>query len=142
MCGAMSPRSFGAPGRGAGGCGEPGLLDGLPPCLEAQALQEARLVEALGETRDVLRRGGRPAVAGLHDLVDLRDRALAVEERDDVEGRNGQEDDLLGESSRISQAEEPLTVLLDRKRLQSPQTRAVRAGHALPALGFQVLESC
>ena len=75
-------------------------LDALPTRGEARRVEEARLVQPLGHRRDVLL-GDRPLVARRYDVADLGEGVLAIEEGDDVEQRDGQDRDLIGEAGRV-----------------------------------------
>ena len=108
---------------------EPRLLDAGAGARRSRTVEEAGVVEPLGEAgRSPRGPGTSVAVARPDDLVDLGHGSLAVEERDDVEGGNGEEDDLLGEARRVAEPDEPLAVLLDREGFERPEPRAIRGG--------------
>jgi hypothetical protein len=64
--------------------------------------------------------------------MDLGQGAFSVEQRDDVEDGDGEEDDVLGESGWVAETDKPLAFLVDRKRLERPETRSILAGHRDP----------
>src|SRR5262249_33983208 len=116
-----------------------------PSSLEPLALEESGLVEALDEIADLLCRRAL-AVTGPNDLLDLGHRMIAVEERDEVEQRQGKDRDLLGESRRVTQGDHLLAVLLHRKGFEhSKPWPFVHRGSPRSAryrgLGFEVIES-
>src|SRR3990170_2296900 len=92
-------------------------------------VRAARVGEARRKARDVLDRGRPFAVTGRDHAVDLGHGVLPVEERDDVEGGDGKEGDLLREARRVTEPYQPLTILLDGKGFERPETRAIRAVH-------------
>src|SRR6185503_19487558 len=110
------------PGRGRQKAG----VDGGTALGEARAVEEALLVESLGDLGD-LAPLDELAVAAHHALLDVGDRVLAVEERDDVEQRPVQERDRRGVAGRIAQRHALPALVLDRKRLDPAQAR--RAAH-------------
>ena len=103
-------------------------LDALPPGGKARRIEEAALVEALRHGADLRSREGK-AVAAAHDVADLVQRVLAVEEGDDVEQRHRQHRDLIGESRRITQPHRALPVLLDRKRFERAEAGPLGRRH-------------
>src|SRR6185503_19010662 len=107
-------------GRGADGALSEGILGRAAPRLEARAIQEAGVVEPLGQAPDLLD-GRRLTVAAADDLLDRLQRMLAVEQRDQIEERPGQDRDLVGEAGGIPQGDAALPLVLDREGLDSPQ---------------------
>ena len=109
---------------GSHGAGPEGLLDGPPPLFEPLAVEEPGLVQPFDELADLLGRR-RLAVALLKDSLDLADRVLAVEERDEIEQREREHDDLIREARGIPERHQPLAVLLDGEDLEHPKSRLV-----------------
>ena len=102
------------------GARQPGLFDPAPARGEAWAVQEAGLIEPLGEAGDLLWSGSFEPMARPDNLVDLVHGSLAVEERHDVERRDREKDDLLGKARRIAEGYEALAILLDREGFERP----------------------
>ena len=119
---------------GSHGAGPEGVFDGPAPLLEPLAVEEPGLVQAFDELADLLRRRGL-AVALLKDSLDLADRVLAVEERDEVEQRKREHDDLISEARGIPERHQPLAVLLDGEGLEHPKSRPVVHQGPLRGLG-------
>ena len=113
---------------GARGTGRILSLDALAPGGKARRVEEAALVEALRHGADLGPREGE-AVAAVHDVADLVQRVLTVEEGDDVEQRRGQHRHLIREPRRIAQPHRALPVLLDRKRFEGAETRPLGRRH-------------
>jgi hypothetical protein len=80
------------------------------------------LVEAGGDVFD-LRRGDEPALPAHHDGLDVHERVLAVEHRDDLEERGRQQHHRIGQAGGITEGDDPLALVLDRKRLHVTEAR-------------------
>ena len=62
--------------------------------------------------------------------LDLLDRVIAVEERDQVQQGGREHGDLIGETGGIPERDAALASLLDRKGLEGPETRISGCGHS------------
>jgi hypothetical protein len=103
-------------------------LDARAPGGETRRVEEAALVETLGHGADLRPREGK-AVAAAHDVADLVERMLAVEEGDDVEEGHGEHRHLIGEPGRIPQPHRALPILLDRKRFERAEAGPLGRRH-------------
>ena len=74
-------------------------------------------------------RAGDPLAVALEQLgLDGGDRMLAVEQREDLDQIDRQHDDLGDVAGRVPQRDVPLALLLDRERLDRPESRRVAHG--------------
>jgi hypothetical protein len=64
------------------------------------------------------------------DLLDLLDRVIAVEERDQIQQSRREHGDLLGVAGGITQRYAALPFLLDGKGLEGPELRVAGARHS------------
>jgi len=85
-----------------------------------RAVQKSPPIEGLGDLLDLSPFDQLPVTAH-HRSLDVCDRMLAVEERDDVEQRPVQEDDRPGVPGRIAQGHARLAFMLDGKGLDPAQ---------------------
>ncbi len=115
-------------GRTAGRA-EERVVDRSTAAGEGRALEKAVRVELADELREICSRAHLLAVALEQPAWIVRDRMLAVEQRDDLDQIDRQHDDLGDVASRIAQRDVPLAFLLDRKCLD----RAAAAGASLTA---------
>ena len=99
--------------------GEKAVVDGGAPLGEARALEEALLVESLGDLLDLSPLD--ESVTAHHGLLDVGDRVLAVEERHDVEQRPVQQGDRRRVAGGIAQRHALPALVLDGKRLDPAQ---------------------
>ncbi len=106
-----------------------GVLERPAPLPEAVALQEPGGVELFDDIGDPLP-GRRLTVPAPEDLLDLLDRVIAVEERDQVQQRGREHGDLLGVAGGITQRYAALPFLLDGKGLEGPELRLAGARHS------------
>src|SRR3990167_8324019 len=95
-------------------------VHGGPPRRKALALEEALRVERVGDGLDLLARE-QLAVAPHHRRLDVGDRVLAVEERDDLEEHARQEDDRVRVARRVAQRDARLPLVLDGEGIDLPQ---------------------
>jgi hypothetical protein len=98
------------------------------PLREARRVEEAVLVEARDDALDLRGRDETPVLAH-DDRLHVDERVLAVEHRDDLEQRPGQEHDRGGDARRIAQRDDALPLVLHGKRLDVAETRQ-RLAHA------------
>ena len=107
---------------------EEGAVDRVPAAPERRAVEESVLVECRRQRLDLL--GADQLAVAPHDLgLDVDDRMLPVEERDDPEEPDRKHDDRGGVARRIAQRDVALALVLDGKGLDRPEARRRRLAH-------------
>src|SRR4030095_9498689 len=96
------------------------VVDGGASLGEGRTLEESVPLEGLGNLLD-LSSLDQLSVAAHHRRLDVRDRMLAVEERDDVEQRPVQQHDRRRVAGGIAQRQAPPALVLDGKRLDTTE---------------------
>ena len=97
-------------------------VHGRPALGEARAVEKPLVVERVGDRLDALARQQRPVPS--HDrLLDLEDRVLAVEERDDLQQRRRQDDDRVGVPRGIAERDTGAALVLDGEGVHPAETR-------------------
>ena len=114
-------------GRRPAGTRQPVAFDPALAKGEAGAVQEARLVEALDDLRDVLGPRRLVAAPARQDVTHLGHGVLAVEEGDEIQKGNGEQRDLIGEAAGIPEPDQALAVLLHGKGLERAQSGPLHA---------------
>src|SRR5438034_4465 len=114
-------------GRRPAGTRQPVAFDPALAKGEAGAVQEARLVEALDDLRDVLGPRRLVAAPARQDVTHLGHGVLAVEEGDEIQKGNGEQRDLIGEAAGIPEPDQALAVLLHGKVLERAQSGPLHA---------------
>jgi len=112
-------------GRGTGPRPEERAVDLRPALGKARGVQKTVLVEHPDDLLDVRPGDSFALVSATEVGLDVADRVLAIEERDHVEQRLGQEQDRFRVAGRISEGDEALPVLTHRKRLDTSELRGV-----------------
>ena len=99
-------------------------------CRKPVAVEEPGVIEPLGD-RAICFEGGRLAVPALRISRISLDRMLAIEERDQVRGRNGSTAICSVKPAGSRRATQRCAFLLDREGLEGPQARVSRqCGHS------------
>jgi len=102
-------------------------FDGGLALGEARGVEEALLVQARDDAFD-LGGGDQTAVALHHHRLDVDQRVLAVEQRDDLEQRAREQHDGVGVAGRVAQRDDTPALVLDGKGVDVPQAREQAAG--------------
>ena len=106
-----------------------GVLERPAPLPEAVAVEEPGSIKSLDDVGDLLRRGSL-AVPAPENPLDLLDRMLPVEERDEVQQGGREHRDLVGEARGIPEGDAALPFVLDGKGLEGPEPRVAGGGHS------------
>ena len=106
-----------------------GVLERPAALPEAVAVEEPGSIESLDDVGDLLRRGSL-AMPAPENPLDLLDRMLPVEERNQVQQAGREHRDLIGEAGGIPEGDASLPFVLDGKGLEGPEPRVAGGGHS------------